>query len=171
MRAASPLDQDELISTWAGIDKGTGACVPYYQYVLRTNSPNQPPQSNARSASFYVGLFHPQLYAGLSRRFRFDPDRRWLPLKPPVSLHIHEGKDMTEKVAQRYGQRVGYTEAELERFHEGGHRIRHVSRLSLAAANYSIQASRERPTRWIDVTRRRPARYALPRGRVVILFR
>ncbi len=78
---------------------------------------------------------------------------------------------MSGRVVERYGQRAGYTEAEIERFHEGGHRIRHVSRLSLAAANYSIQASRERPTRRIDVTRRRPARYALPRGRVVILFR
>lgn len=76
MRVASPLDQDELISTWAGIDKGIGVCVPYHQYVLRTNSHNQPLQSNASKASFYVGIFHPQLYAGLSRRFRFDPDCR-----------------------------------------------------------------------------------------------
>jgi hypothetical protein len=47
---------------------------------------------------------------------------------------------MTEKLIQRYGQRVGYTEEEVERFHEGGHRIRQVSRLSRAAAKYSIQA-------------------------------
>src|SRR5271157_4358125 len=57
-----------------------------------------------------------------------------------VSLCFQEGKEMTEKVVQRYGQRVGYTETEVERFHEGGHRIRHVSRLSRAAAKYSIQA-------------------------------
>ena len=47
---------------------------------------------------------------------------------------------MTEKIIKRYGQRVGYTESEVERFHEGGHRIRQVSRLSRAAAKYSIQA-------------------------------
>ena len=47
---------------------------------------------------------------------------------------------MTEKIIKRYGQRVGYTESEIERFHEGGHRIRHVSRLSREAGKYSIQA-------------------------------
>ncbi|HDY87330.1 MAG TPA: hypothetical protein ENH82_04340 [bacterium] len=47
---------------------------------------------------------------------------------------------MTEKIIKRYGQRVGYTESEVEQFHEGGHRIRQVSRLSRAAAKYSIQA-------------------------------
>jgi hypothetical protein len=47
---------------------------------------------------------------------------------------------MTEKIIKRYGQRVGYTESEVERFHEGGHRIRQVSRLSRAAAKYSILA-------------------------------
>lgn len=47
---------------------------------------------------------------------------------------------MTEKIIKRYGQRVGYTESEIERFHEGGHRIRQVSRLSRAAPKYSIQA-------------------------------
>ncbi len=47
---------------------------------------------------------------------------------------------MTEKVVEKYGQRVGYTEAEVERFHEeatGSGRCRVVSR---AAAKYSIQA-------------------------------
>ena len=47
---------------------------------------------------------------------------------------------MTEKIIKRYGQSVGYTESEIEQFHEGGHRIRQVSRLSRAAAKYSIQA-------------------------------
>jgi hypothetical protein len=47
---------------------------------------------------------------------------------------------MTEKLIQKYGQRVGYTVDQLDRFHEGGHRIRQVSRLSRAAAKYSIQA-------------------------------
>jgi uncharacterized repeat protein (TIGR04076 family) len=45
-----------------------------------------------------------------------------------------------EKVIRRYGERVGYTESEIERFHDGGHRIRQVTRLSRAAAKYSIQA-------------------------------
>ena len=45
-----------------------------------------------------------------------------------------------EKLIERYGERVGYTESEIEKFHEGGHRIRQVARLSRAAAKYSIQA-------------------------------
>lgn len=45
-----------------------------------------------------------------------------------------------EKVIRKYGERVGYTEPEIEKFHEGGHRIRQVSRLSRAAAKYSIKA-------------------------------
>ena len=47
---------------------------------------------------------------------------------------------MAEDIIRRYGQRVGYTESGVERFHEGGHRIRQVSRLSRAADKYSIQA-------------------------------
>jgi hypothetical protein len=47
---------------------------------------------------------------------------------------------MTEKLIQRYAQRVGYTGEEVERFYEGDHRIRQVSSLSRAAAKYSIQA-------------------------------
>lgn len=61
-------------------------------------------------------------------------------LKRRVNIHTLGEKEMTDKVVERYGQRVGYTEAEIERFHEGGHRIRQVSRLSRAAAKYSIQA-------------------------------
>ncbi|SPF32870.1 conserved hypothetical protein [Syntrophobacter sp. SbD1] len=45
-----------------------------------------------------------------------------------------------EKIIKKYGERVGYTEPEVEKFHEGGHRIRQVSRLSRAAAKYSILA-------------------------------
>jgi hypothetical protein len=45
-----------------------------------------------------------------------------------------------EKVIRKYGERVGYTESEVKKFYEGGHRIRQVSRLSRAAAKYSIQA-------------------------------
>lgn len=47
---------------------------------------------------------------------------------------------MSEEIVQKYGQRVGYDEAEVERFHEGGHRIRHVNRLSQSASRYSIEA-------------------------------
>jgi len=47
---------------------------------------------------------------------------------------------MAEEIIRRYGQRVGYTETEVGVFHEGGHRIRHVKRLSRTAAKYSIQA-------------------------------
>ena len=45
-----------------------------------------------------------------------------------------------EKMIKRYGERVGYTEGEIEKFHEGGHRLRQVNRLSRAASRYSIQA-------------------------------
>lgn len=47
---------------------------------------------------------------------------------------------MTQDIIKRYGERVGYTEAEIEKFQEGGHRVRHVERLSRAAATYSIVA-------------------------------
>jgi hypothetical protein len=45
-----------------------------------------------------------------------------------------------EKVIRRFGERLGYTQSEMERFHDGGHRIRQVQRLSRAAAKYSIRA-------------------------------
>lgn len=45
-----------------------------------------------------------------------------------------------EKTIRKFGERVGYTQSEIEKFHEGGHRIRQVKRLSRAAAKYSIQA-------------------------------
>lgn len=52
-----------------------------------------------------------------------------------------KGKKMgEEKIIRKYGERVGYTEPEIEKFHEGGHRIRQVSRLSRAAGKYSIKA-------------------------------
>jgi uncharacterized repeat protein (TIGR04076 family) len=47
---------------------------------------------------------------------------------------------MTEEIIKKFGKRVGYSESQLEAFHEGGHRIRQVKRLSRAAAKYSIQA-------------------------------
>lgn len=47
---------------------------------------------------------------------------------------------MTDEIIKRYGQRVGYTSNQLEVFHAGGHRVRHVRRLAQAAAAYSINA-------------------------------
>lgn len=47
---------------------------------------------------------------------------------------------MEDDIVKRYGERVGYTEAELEKFKEGGHRLRHVRQLSRAARKYTIEA-------------------------------
>ena len=47
---------------------------------------------------------------------------------------------MAEDVIEKYGQRVGYTDSEMETFREGGHRIRHVKRLSEASSLSSIEA-------------------------------
>ena len=47
---------------------------------------------------------------------------------------------MTDEIIKKYGERVGYSETETKVFHEGGHRIRQVQRLSKAAALYSIEA-------------------------------
>ena len=41
---------------------------------------------------------------------------------------------------QRFGQRVGYSSSEMEKFCEGSHRVRQVRRLSKAAPFYSIEA-------------------------------
>jgi len=46
---------------------------------------------------------------------------------------------MNERI-RKYGNRVGYTDAEMEKFAEGGHRVRQVSRLSEAAPLHSIEA-------------------------------
>lgn len=48
---------------------------------------------------------------------------------------------MSEDVVRKYGERVGYTESETGKFQEGGHRTRHVARLSQAASLYSIEAT------------------------------
>ena len=48
---------------------------------------------------------------------------------------------MEDDIIGKYAQRVGYSEAQIDQFHEGGHRIRHVQRLAAAAPRYSIQAS------------------------------
>jgi|GEM_PF-3129973 len=47
---------------------------------------------------------------------------------------------MTKEVVKKYGNRVKYSEKELETFHEGGHRIRHIERISEVAPLYSIEA-------------------------------
>ena len=47
---------------------------------------------------------------------------------------------MAEEIIQGYGKRVGYTDQEMEKFHEGGHRLRHITRLSESAQLYSIEA-------------------------------
>ncbi len=47
---------------------------------------------------------------------------------------------MIKKVIKKYGQRVKYSESELETFHESGHRIRQVERLSKASSLYTIEA-------------------------------
>lgn len=47
---------------------------------------------------------------------------------------------MTKEVIKKYGDRVKYSEKELKTFHEGGHRIRHIERISKVAPLYSIEA-------------------------------
>ena len=47
---------------------------------------------------------------------------------------------MSDSIIHRYCQRVCYTDAEIELFHEGGYRTRQVRRLSQAAAKHSIVA-------------------------------
>ncbi|MDY6790413.1 MAG: hypothetical protein SWH54_03995 [Thermodesulfobacteriota bacterium] len=47
---------------------------------------------------------------------------------------------MAKKIVEKYGSRVKYSEKELQTFRQGGHRIRHVERLSKAAPLYSIEA-------------------------------
>jgi uncharacterized repeat protein (TIGR04076 family) len=44
------------------------------------------------------------------------------------------------KALKRFGERVGYTEADLEQFQAGDPRLRQMERLGRAAARYSIQA-------------------------------
>lgn len=44
-----------------------------------------------------------------------------------------------EKAIKRYAERVGYSESDVEKFLEGGHRVRMVARLARAAPKYSIE--------------------------------
>src|SRR4030043_139243 len=45
-----------------------------------------------------------------------------------------------KKSLRRFGERVGYSEAEMEQFPEGDPRLRQITKLTRAAARYSIQA-------------------------------
>jgi hypothetical protein len=47
---------------------------------------------------------------------------------------------MADEKIIKYGERVGYTDFEIGKFREVGHRVRQVNRLSRAASRYSIQA-------------------------------
>ncbi len=47
---------------------------------------------------------------------------------------------MIKKIIQKYGERVGYSESELNKFHDGGHRVRQVERLAEASQLYTIEA-------------------------------
>lgn len=44
-----------------------------------------------------------------------------------------------KRFLKRFGERVGYTEAEMEQIPEGDPRLRQISKLARAAAKYSIQ--------------------------------
>ena len=47
---------------------------------------------------------------------------------------------MADAIIKKYGHRVGYTKSQIDSFHEGGHRIRQVERLSEAAPHFAIEA-------------------------------
>jgi uncharacterized repeat protein (TIGR04076 family) len=48
--------------------------------------------------------------------------------------------DQDKEVLKRFGDRVGYSAADLEHFDDGDFRVRHMKRLAEAAAHYSIVA-------------------------------
>ena len=45
-----------------------------------------------------------------------------------------------DEMIKQFGKRVGYSETELEKFKEGGHRVRHIGRMYPASKLYSIEA-------------------------------
>ncbi len=47
---------------------------------------------------------------------------------------------MADDIIERYGERVGYSESELERFQEEEHRVRYLRRAVEVATLYSIEA-------------------------------
>ena len=66
--------------------------------------------------------------------------RLWLQLKGVIMFFYIWSKSNAEEIIKMYGQRVGYSDLELDTFHEGGHRIRQVKRLSETSSLYSIEA-------------------------------
>lgn len=50
------------------------------------------------------------------------------------------GNHRQADIIRRYAGRVGYSASEIERFHEGGHRLRQVRTLAAAAPQYAIVA-------------------------------
>ena len=45
-----------------------------------------------------------------------------------------------DKIIRRYAERVGYSDAQIEKLSEGNHRVRHINRVFKAAPLYSIEA-------------------------------
>lgn len=60
--------------------------------------------------------------------------------KREATMAANGREDRQADIVRRYAGRVGYSASEIERFREGGHRIRQVERLSRAAPNLSIVA-------------------------------
>ena len=48
--------------------------------------------------------------------------------------------DRNDEMIKQFGERVGYSETELEKFKEGGHRVRQIEHLSQASKLYTIAA-------------------------------
>ncbi len=46
----------------------------------------------------------------------------------------------SDETIKQFGERVGYSETELEKFKEGGHRVRHIGRMARASKLYTIEA-------------------------------
>lgn len=47
---------------------------------------------------------------------------------------------MSDEIIRKYAETVGYSQADLEKFKEGGRRVRHVNRLFEASAAYSYRS-------------------------------
>jgi uncharacterized repeat protein (TIGR04076 family) len=47
---------------------------------------------------------------------------------------------VTEEIVKAYAKRVGYSDSQTATFHQGGHRVRQVQRLSQVASRYCIRA-------------------------------
>ena len=49
--------------------------------------------------------------------------------------------DRNGEMIKKFGKRVGYSGPELEKLKEGGHRVRHIERMSPASKLYTIEAN------------------------------